>query len=402
LLVLLCWSAAAGAAPVSLRFDDLPLPQLVKLLLGEVLSKPYVLDVALPNVLVSIVLPDAQPKTVERELSAILRRVGFALECDKAMCHILTSLVDPREVVVYRPRYRSVVYLSTLIKPWFPSDSFGGVKAPAVLSSPTGLSAQSMVTRDIGNDSLAVTSAAADVVTFRGSADDIGRFNSLIAQLDVVERQLVVNATVFEVQTGSHEGSAWDLVASIANGKLGLEFHPGDIGASGISIKVGDSSAFFAALSSDNRFKVLASPRVRVVSGRSAKFSVGDEVPVLGSVVVDNGGKSTQSVNYRSSGVILDIAAEVFGDVAKLSVSQQISQFSATTTGVASSPTLTKRELKTDIAVRPGEMIVLGGLDQQKDSGAKSGLSFAKWIGAKTSDTASTQVLVFLKVEAVD
>jgi type II secretory pathway component GspD/PulD (secretin) len=56
------------------------------------------------------------------------------------------------------------------------------------------------------------------------------------------------------------------------------------------------AKAFFAALSSDSRVKVLASPKLRVVSGKSAKFSFGDEAPVLGAVVVDNGGKATQSV----------------------------------------------------------------------------------------------------------
>lgn len=47
-------------------------------------------------------------------------------------------------------------------------------------------------------------------------------------------------------------------------------------------------------------------------------------------------------------------------------VDQQISDFASTRSGVNNSPTLTKRSLITTVSTRDGELIVLGGLTQDK------------------------------------
>lgn len=393
-------SLQANASGVTLRFDDVPLAQLTKIVLGDVLQRAYVLDAALPSSSVSVVMPDASPAAIEREFAAVLKRVGFGLDCSQKVCRVLPSLSDPREVAFYRPKFRNVAYLLTSLQPWFPVDAFSGGRNGTVQTQPTGGASQSLPTIQQSNGAIASTAVTSDVLAFRGSSDDVARFRAMVAGLDVAEAQVMVTAMVYEVQSSDRKASAWDIVASIAKQRLGVSFRPGEVGSSGFSISLGDSSAFFSALSSDSRFKVLASPRVRVVSGQKARFSVGDEVPVLGAVVVDNGA-STQSVSYKQSGVILDLTAHVFGDVTRLSVHQQISQFARTQTGVANSPTLTKRELQTELVAGPGDVVVLGGLDQNKESQASSWLSFFSKARADTSDSETTQVLVFLKLDRI-
>src|SRR5690606_22060474 len=115
-------------------------------------------------------------------------------------------------------------------------------------------------------------------------------------------------------------------------------------------------------LSNDSRFKVVSSPSIRMTSGVSGTFSVGQDVPVLGSVSYDGNGNAVQSVEYRSSGVIFKVLPNVYERKVVLDINQELSNFVRTETGVDGSPTLTKRELNTSVSVADNEVIVLGGL----------------------------------------
>ena len=77
-------------------------------------------------------------------------------------------------------------------------------------------------------------------------------------------------------------------------------------------------------------------------------------------------------MDYRSSGVILDLRPVVRDQGIDLTVFQQISSFAATTTGVNTSPTLQKREITTTVGVRDGEMVVLGGLSDERSTEART------------------------------
>ena len=100
----------------------------------------------------------------------------------------------------------------------------------------------------------------------------------------------------------------------------------------------------------------------------------GQQVPVLGAVSYQ-GDNSTpvQSVEYRDSGVILRVRPVVHRDVIDLDIAQELSNFVRTDTGVNATPTLIKRALTNRLSLRSGDVIVLGGLTEDRDERAKSG-----------------------------
>jgi len=115
---------------------------------------------------------------------------------------------------------------------------------------------------------------------------------------------------------------------------------------------------------------------LKVKSGASARFAVGSDVPVLGAVQMDRNGNPRQSVEYRSSGVILELTPHVRGAVVDLSILQQLSSFARTETGVNGSPTLLKREVSTSVTAKDDELIILGGLRENRQNAETSGLPF--------------------------
>ena len=236
---------------------------------------------------------------------------------------------------------------------------------------------------------------------FYGTKANIAKIQQVLPQLDTKTREVFVAAYVFEVQTAEHNGSGLALAAKLLNGKV--QIATGSLtGSFDNYIRVTGSriDALYELFRQDSRFHVVSSPRLRVQSGNKAQFSVGSEVPVLGGIQIDNNGGKYQSISYKNSGVIFEIQPNVRGDITDLTVSQQLSTFVKTDTGVNDSPTLLKREVSTSVGVRSGDIIVLGGLAETKSSEAETGLTFLPKSWKSSSDEKSkSDILIFLQLD---
>jgi type II secretory pathway component GspD/PulD (secretin) len=124
---------------------------------------------------------------------------------------------------------------------------------------------------------------------------------------------------------------------------------------------------------------------------------------VLGAVSFPGNGQApVQSVEYRSSGVIFELQPQVHDAVVDLNVLQQVSNFAATETGVNNSPTLIKREVKTALTLADGDVVVLGGLAENKESAGRNGLSFVPaWMRSKSSESSKTEILLILQLTKI-
>ncbi|MFZ5525350.1 MAG: type II secretion system protein GspD [Pseudomonadota bacterium] len=241
----------------------------------------------------------------------------------------------------------------------------------------------------------------ADALIFLGDGKEVEKLRKLLPQVDTSVGEVAVRGVVYEVSNSDKTGSAFGLLASVLNGKL--NFGIGSTASIGnfVQIKQASLDVIYSALSNDNRFKVLSSPSLRIRSGSKGRFSVGQDVPVLGAVSYPNGaGQAVQSVEYRSSGVIFDVQPMVRDGVIELSIDQQLSNFIVTTTGVNNSPTLTKRALQTSVGLQDGDVIVLGGLTESRESQTRDGLSFLpRLLDTKGAENSRSEILLVLQVQ---
>ncbi|MFZ5508819.1 MAG: hypothetical protein ACOZCP_02075 [Pseudomonadota bacterium] len=126
---------------------------------------------------------------------------------------------------------------------------------------------------------------------------------------------------------------------------------------------------------------------------------VGSDVPVRGAVTIDKTGNALQSIEYRTSGVVITVEPRILGESILMKVSQAVSTFGVTTTSNIDSPTLFKRESETVIDAREGEVIILAGMDETRSSESSSGLSWLPSFLHSTSKTQSRgQVLLLMEV----
>lgn len=374
------YAGCALAAPVTIQFDSIPVKDFAKVVYGDVVQTGYVVHESAENARISVYLPGVESSKVEKMAADALaasglsvRRVGGVVVIDKQK--------EEGEVLIYRPKYRAVSYLKTLLSSAFPGVEFGGRRsAPNVqpVQNNQGVHHQSNVmpiSGDVGTSAL-FDKDDQDVLLGRVPPGRIEAVRSLIAQLDTAAGEVVVRAVAYEVQKTDRKGSALNLVLSLLGGRFGVSLDGKLAGVeSSISLKFGGLDAIVSALDSDTRFKSLARPSVRVKSGSLARFAVGSDVPVLGSVVTQQLGNAVQSVEYRSSGVLLDVTPYIRENRIDLKIKEEFSAFVQTATGVQNSPTLNKRSAETQMSLESGEVVVIGGLESTEvTDSSQSGL----------------------------
>ena len=395
-------SGRGAELPVRFDFRLLGIAQVVQLIYAEALPGSYVID---PEVLkddraVSFRYNGGK-QGVQSFIASFFDSLGLTVvrrgSVDFISRKAAPVVVPPdEEVLVYRPRHRDGSYLVEMLGPLFkgsftskrgvraaPGDSGGGRAAPSG-------SAAAMIDRK------------SDTIVFSGSPAEVGQLRKLLAQVDAAVGDVLVRGVLYEVQTTKKDGSAFGLAVDLLGGKLGIRLGsvvagPGEML---LSFKNKTIDAVLSALASDSRFKAVSKPMLRVSSGGSGRFTVGQDVPVLGAVSYPgNGQPAVQSVTYQSSGVIYDVQPVIHGDAIDLSVMQQVSNFVTTNTGVSGSPTLIKRELKSDLSLLDGEIVLMGGLIDSKDTSVSQGLSFLpEFFRSKSSDVAGVEILLILQV----
>jgi type II/III secretion system protein len=418
-------SLTASANEVDIRLERVPLYQLARVVLGEIVGERYVLDGALVAAedMATVDVRGIEPADARALLVSLLNARGFVLEQAAGVTIVkrLQRTSDAERVYVYRPRFRSVSYLQGAIRAFVPRGRFAGIGAASPASGtaapaqPTGgtlsTSPAGAIGAAQGYPQSGVTGvvpaqgpvlASQDVLVFEGSEADVAKAERLIAELDRAAREVIVRAYVFEVGSAASDGSAVSLAINLLGGRL-TGSTPAAALPYTLGMRVGGIEAAYSVLQADSRFKVLSSPTLRIRSGEHGKLSVGSEVPVLGAVSLTSAGQPAQSVEYRSSGVILDLRADVLEEAIYLVVQQQVSSFVATTSGVNTSPTLLKRDLTTNLGVRSGEVVVIGGLDELRQSAAHSGLpGILSFLGSRSRDESRSELILVLEATVVD
>ena len=224
-------------------------------------------------------------------------------------------------------------------------------------------------------------------IIFTGTATEFAQLRSLLTTLDTPAPQVVIEVMIAEVT-----------LADIT--KLGINFL-GDrttnsgttvIGTEGVGVGAGGLLATFVgpdfrarlnAEASNNRINILQRPQLVARSGGTARFQVGTDVPIITSQRATdtsqngNGTDILQSVQYRQTGVILEIKPVVYGDRVDISISQENSSAGASPEGI-SSPTILNRSLTTQIAISDGWTGVLGGLISNNYKKVNAGVPFLK------------------------
>ena len=118
-----------------------------------------------------------------------------------------------------------------------------------------------------------------------------------------------------------------------------------------------------SALGNDNIAEVLAEPNLTVMSGESASFLVGGEVPVI----VTN--QNTTNISFKEYGVKLNLSAKVESNQRiKLNIAPEVSSIERIIKAAGIEvPQLSTRRALTTITLADGDSFMIGGLMSSED-----------------------------------
>jgi pilus assembly protein CpaC len=133
----------------------------------------------------------------------------------------------------------------------------------------------------------------------------------------------------------------------------------------------GNFDALIDFLATQNQATVLAEPNLVAMSGETASFLAGGEIPVIAPQAGLTG--STFSVTYKQIGVSLAFTPTIIGERINLKVAPEVSQLSATgsisvpltATAVVTIPAVQTRRASTTIELGSGQSFAIAGLLQQ-------------------------------------
>lgn len=393
LLIFSCMSLAKG---VMFEVTALPLPQALNLLYGQVFDKPFMIAPELANdkrVVTFRITPDIDEKAF---IKRYLGNMNIAIYPRNGIDYIASfepqKPITPKETFVYKPQFRSVEYLSDILRSQFDGNFNSS-------SSSMGIG-QVSPEKAISGSASDFLNRSGDVLVYYGTKLEIKRLKQILPLIDVVTEEVIVSAYVFEVSTSERNGSGLALASKLVSGKFNVGIGNEAGFDNFIRINTGSFDALYELFRTDSRFHVVSSPRLRVKNGAEASFSVGSDVPVLGQVTYSDN-KPIQSIEYRSSGVILNVQPFIRQNIIDLTIDQQLSNFAKTDTGVNNSPTLIKRQVNTQVSLSDGDIILLGGLAENKVTEADTGFSFLpkSWFSSTSDENSKTDILIMLQVK---
>jgi general secretion pathway protein D len=299
--------------------------------------------------------------------------------------------------------------------------AFGGFQGGGVFGSGQQLGPRLNRTRTISSQMLVGGSFSGLQDTVRLVVDDVN--NSLIIQataadyanisetikkMDVLPRQAIIDARIFEVDLTDAFRFGVNAVLQARTGdprytEGAISAADGALSASTFAF-VGNSREILMnleALRAKTKVRILEAPSVLALDGTPATIVVGAEIPYPGTSFTPSVGGTTTSVQYRNTGVSLIVVPYISasGSVTMDIVQEVSSPGAETPTG----PSFTKASVQTTLSVKDGETAAIAGLIRDAETFSRSGVPFfseipilGAFFGKTARDKNRTELIILI------
>lgn len=262
------------------------------------------------------------------------------------------------------------------------------------------------------------------------SRNRYGETMDLLSQLDRPEPQVMLSVLIAEVTVSDDvelgiEIAGQDLQFSEEAflGPNGIIQGPNfdyvggtDLGAIGSALGFNftvtgeDFSFLLHALQQENRVEVLSNPILLVRNGDEGRIVIADSIPIVSSTQITDAGNTQSTVGREDVGINFTATPHISPDgFVTIAVLQSIDNFSGEniqlTEGVTQ-PVFTNREVETNVTLKDGETVVIGGLMTRRESHGETKIPLlgdVPYLGElfKTRSTSSqkTELLVVMTAE---
>jgi len=235
-----------------------------------------------------------------------------------------------------------------------------------------------------------------NLLVIKASREDYEIIQDILAQLDVMPRQVLIEVLIAEVSLNNklEYGVEWFIKTEFH--RNGREY-PGTIGLSHkgaapatpgeedifsfVMRRKGELRFLLQALDRVSEVNILSSPVLLATNGKEALIQIGSEVPFVSREVANTSAETpniTRSINYRDTGIILKVKPYINSSgLVKLDIEQEVSAAQENPLGL-DSPLFSKRKVQTSLVVQNEQTVILGGLISSQKETARVGVPLLK------------------------
>jgi general secretion pathway protein D len=265
---------------------------------------------------------------------------------------------------------------------------------PATSASTTGSEGGGGIQADRSTNSLIITAPEAIYNNLRGVIDQLDRRRAQVYVEALIAEVTADNASEFGIQFqngnigtngaalfgGSNFASGGSNLLSLAASPLSASKGLNLAVAKGIltlpdGTKILNLAMLARFMQSQTNTNILSTPNLLMLDNEEAKIVVGQNLPFVTGQYTNTGGGTTpanpfQTIERRDVGLTLKVKPQISeGGALILQIFQESSSVVATSLTSANGPTTNKRSIETTAVVDDGEIIALGGLVQDSNTG---------------------------------
>jgi len=309
---------------------------------------------------------------------------------------------------VFALNYISAAEASKLITPILSGDGTIGITSAADTGVPVG---ESISAQTGGGDTMSLQ----DTLVVYDYAENIKRAQELISAIDVRPKQVLVEATILSAKLteDTQFGIDWQtLKGSVVSGLTGISAGAPDYFASDgtspvlktggmtVGLALGDVGTFIRAVEEITDITILANPKILAVNKQLGQVYIGTKIGYYSQETISEGALSTKKVSFLDTGTKLSFRPYIGNDgYIRMDIHAKDSSAELNTEGL---PDETSAELVTNIMVKDGQTIVIGGLFRDSLTSKKSqipllgDLPIAGAIFRGTADNVERQEVIVL------
>jgi general secretion pathway protein D len=238
---------------------------------------------------------------------------------------------------------------------------------------------------------------ANNALVFKASSRDYKRVLTVLKQLDIQPRQVLINVLVAEITLSSSTqyGIEWFLNSSTGGGNsLNAALDSKQAGARPINTPLGSTNGLFlsfydptdflrtlmTALGTDSDINILSSPNILALDNQEANIEVGEDIPTVTGTTTNtiNTNNITNTVQYRKTGVLLTVTPHINSSgLVKLELVQEVSDRGTFIDSLQNYTFLTRRA-DTSLVVADGQTLVMAGLMKSNKTNGQTGVPYLK------------------------
>lgn len=225
-----------------------------------------------------------------------------------------------------------------------------------------------------------VADESTNSLIIKATPRDYRHLMETIYKLDVVPKEVMINAVIAEVQLTEETkfGIDWALLFDKVATGVNFDIPSINVGTNSLTniaplkglifnFTSGDLTALLNLLATESEVTVLSRPSILVRNNEEATMNVGTNEPFFTdrSISSSDTNFQTQSIQYKETGVTLKVTPRINEDgIINMKIEQELSQKG---TERAAGPSFEERKVTTSVVVRDSNAIVIGGLIEDRN-----------------------------------